>query len=259
MRIRNDSLFFALLAGLLLLGSCRTMRFADTDAEPVDHSAWDALLKQHVSPEGHVDYEGFRADSLALRGYLDQLRQHPPNKQKWARAERMAYWINAYNAFTIDIVARNYPVESIRDIGPKVTVPFVNTVWDIKFIEISGMPLDLNNIEHRMLRKQFDDPRIHFAIVCASASCPILLNEAYVGERLSTQLDRQARAFLADEFRNEVSPTRLRLSKIFSWYKGDFTKEGDLISYLQPFTDITIARDAEIDFKDYDWRLNKKP
>ncbi|MEM6268461.1 MAG: DUF547 domain-containing protein [Bacteroidota bacterium] len=214
-------------------------------------------MQQHVSPDGVVDYRGFIRDRVALRAYLDLLAAHPPERKTWTDDERKAYWINAYNAFTVDIVTRNYPVASIKDIGPALSIPFVNSVWDIKFIRIGEERLDLNNIEHRKLRKGFGDARIHFAIVCASASCPRLRNEAFVAERLDQQLDAQARAFINDEFRNRIRPNELELSKIFSWFKGDFTQETDLIGYLQAYTEIELNPRAKIASKKYDWGLNE--
>lgn len=252
------SLPAVLMLMVLLAASCKTSKITIRDAKPISHDLWNSLLQKHVSDDGYVDYKGFRQDSVEFRKYLDLLSANPPNDKFWSENERKAFWINAYNAFTVDIVARNYPVASIKDISPSVSIPFVNTVWDIKFINIGGEELDLNNIEHSKLRKRYDEPRVHFAVVCASASCPILLNEAYVPERLDAQLDQQARAFLADSFRNSVKPNQLELSKIFSWYKGDFTKKTDLIEYISQYTDVKIDPKADVNFKDYDWSLNEK-
>lgn len=247
-----------LMLMVILTAGCKTSKVTIHNTQPISHNTWNTLLQKHVSNSGEVDYKGFRQDSVEMRRYLDLLSANPPNEKNWSENERKAFWINAYNAFTVDIVMRNYPVTSIKDISPSVSIPFVNTVWDIKFINVGGEDLDLNNIEHGKLRKQFDEPRVHFAVVCASASCPILLNEAYVAERLDAQLDGQARAFLADSFRNSVKPNQLELSKIFSWYKGDFTKKTNLIEFISQYTDVKIDPKADIDFKDYDWSLNEK-
>jgi len=158
---------------------------------------------------------------------------------------------------TIQLVLKYYPLKSIKDIGSSIQIPFVNTPWDVKFISIGNEKMDLNNIEHGQLRKKFDDPRIHFAIVCASKSCPVLLNEAYDPARLEQQLDKQAKVFLADTFRNKIAADKIQLSKIFDWFKGDFTKNGSLIDYLNKYALVKINANAENSYLDYDWSLNE--
>src|SRR5688572_6814246 len=153
------------------------------------HEAFTRLLKKHVSNQGKVNYSGFIKDSVELSAYLNTLRKNPPAKS-WSREEHIAYWINAYNAFTIELIIKYYPVKSIKDIGSSIQIPFVNTPWDIKFIQIGKDKLDLNNIEHGILRKRFFDPRLHMVLVCASKSCPILLNEAYEAKTLDSQLTK---------------------------------------------------------------------
>ena len=170
--------------------------------EPPSHAIWDELTRKHVDKNGRVDYSGFQEDVVRLDEYLAVLSANAPDPTKWSDEEQIAYWINAYNAFTIKLVADHYPVESIKDI--KRGIPMVNTVWDIKFIEIGGEEYDLNNIEHGILRKDFDEPRIHFAVNCASESCPILRRGAFTAENLDKQLTEQARIFLADESKNII-------------------------------------------------------
>lgn len=225
------------------------------------HTLWDELLQSHVNDLGWVDYEGFIADSTKLNQYLNELEVHPPKRGgQWTRKVRMAYWINAYNAYTVKLVADNYPVESIKDIGPRLSIPFVNTVWDIKFIRIGKEKLDLNKIEHKKLRKQFKDPRIHFAVVCASYSCPRLLNRAFMPETLNEQLDMMARDFIADTRKNKVESGELQLSKIFNWYGMDFKSKEfkTIIAYIQQYTDVEIDEDANVEWLDYQWTLNKQ-
>ena len=118
--------------------------------------------------------------------------------------------------------------------------------------------MDLNNIEHGILRKDFEEPRIHFAVNCASVSCPKLRNEAYVGSRLDAQLNDQAKAFLADKGKNNIkNANEAKLSKLFKWFKGDFTKNGDLISFINKYSTVKLNKDANLDFLDYDWNLNE--
>ena len=226
-----------------------------SDSKPVSHAQWDALLMLYVDEVGSVDYAGFVNDSNRLNEYLDLLSSNHPNIAHWSPAESMAYWINAYNAFTVKLVADHYPIESIKDI--KRGIPMVNSVWDIKFIEIEGQTYDLNKIEHGILRKDYAEPRIHFAINCASISCPVLRREAYTAEKLEGQLAEQTQLFLTDGSKNIIEPDRVVISKIFSWFKGDFTNEGDLIDFLNRHQSIIIDEDADIDFMNYDWRLNE--
>ena len=221
---------------------------------PISHQLWDDLLQKHVSPEGWVDYKGFIRDSVIVNQYLENLENSHPNKMHWSKDEQLAYWINAYNAFTVKLIMDHYPLKSIKDI--KSGIPFVNSVWDIKFIQIEGTEYDLNNIEHGIIRKQFDEPRIHFAVNCASYSCPVLRGEAYTAEKLNAQLDDQFKRFLLDERRNILRPNRLRLSKIFKWYGIDFPKGKKFIDFLRPHTSVNINDEADIEYLDYNWELN---
>lgn len=164
-----------------------TYAVAATDAL-VDHSTYDKLLKKYVTAQGLVDYKGFKADETVFNQYLALLNKNPP-AASWSKADQMAYWINAYNAYTIRLILDHYPVQSIKDIGSKIQIPFVTTPWAAKFFSISGEQMSLDNIEHGILRQKFDDPRIHFTLVCASISCPRLRNEAYTAAQLEKQLD----------------------------------------------------------------------
>ena len=188
--MKKFALIFSSALLLLVVGfictNCRTIK-RSTDSKPVTHEIWDGLLKKYVDKNGFVDYKGFRSDSAALNQYLAVLEKAHPNDKYWSRDEQMAYWINAYNAYTVQLIVRNYPVKSIKDI--KNGIPFVNTVWDIKFIKIEGYKYDLNNIEHNILRPVFKDARVHAAVNCASYSCPALRAEAYTAKSLNAQLD----------------------------------------------------------------------
>lgn len=228
-----------------------------TGTTPPSHATWNTLLKKHVGNEGFVSYKGFIKDKTTFEGYLNTLSKTPPS-DNWSKNEKMAYWINAYNAFTIKLIMDNYPVKSIKDIGSSIQIPFVNTPWQYKFFSIGGEEMKLDEIEHKILRKQFEDPRIHFALVCASYSCPRLLNEAYTAEKLDQQLTTQAKHFLANKKKNEITANKLLLSKYFTWYKGDFTKNGSLINYLNKYAPVKINKDADIDYKDYNWSLNEQ-
>ena len=251
-------LFVAALP-LTILSACKVnFNKLNSTSEPINHQTWDALLKKHVSAEGKVDYAGFKEDAAELDAYLKLLSDNHPNEVNWSENERLAYWINAYNAFTVKLIVDNYPVKSIKEIGKGPNIPFVNTPWDIKFIKIEGQTYDLNNIEHGILRKHFNEPRIHFAVNCASVSCPNLRNEAFIASRLDEQLSDSARQFLADSGKNKLRPNKAELSKIFDWFKGDFTKNGQsLIQFLNQYAPVTLNPDAEISHLKYDWSLNE--
>ncbi|MDW7694179.1 DUF547 domain-containing protein [Flammeovirgaceae bacterium SG7u.111] len=245
------------LMALALFTSCESVAERHTGSSPVSHEQWDALLKKHVNADGYVNYRSFLKDSTKLNEYLSVLSKNYPDSNKWSENEQLAYWINAYNAYTVQIVLRHYPLESIKDIGSKIAIPFVNSVWDIKFIEIEGEALDLNNIEHGILRKHFSEPRIHFAINCASESCPKLRNEAFVAEKLEQQLTEQTVGFINDPSKNQLAENEVKLSKIFSWFGGDFKKESSLVEFLNKYSKVQISEGADVSYLDYDWRLNE--
>jgi len=226
-----------------------------SNSQPISHAAWDSLLQKYVTKDGQVNYKGFVQDSVPFKKYLTLLSNNHPNKKNWSKDERLAYWINAYNAFTVELIRRNYPVKTIKDLGGKIYK--INTPWDIRFIYIEGADYDLNNIEHDILRKEFNEPRIHFAVNCASVSCPRLRNEAFVAERIEEQLTDQAKYFLNNPVKNIIAPDELKLSKIFSWFKGDFTDNGSLIDFLNLYAPVKINADASRSSMDYDWNLNE--
>ncbi len=218
------------------------------------HETWTELLQKHVDSAGHVNYKGFIEDKEKFHSYLCALEQEAP-KDDWTEEEKLAYWINAYNAFTVELIIDNYPVTTIKELGGKLFK--VNTAWDIKFIKIEGEKYDLNNIEHGIIRKDFDEPRIHFAVNCASVSCPKLRNEAYVGSKLDQQLDDQVRYFLKNEGKNNVGTEKATLSKIFRWFKGDFTKTMTLVEFINQYSDVKMTESTEIEFFEYNWNLNE--
>ncbi len=249
-----------LLSGLFILFlitvvvSCKTISGIQTDSKPISHDIFNGLLKNNVNEAGFVNYEKFIADSLKLNSYLQLIETNYPNEKTWSREEILAYWINAYNAYTIQLIIRNYPLASIKDIQSGVA--FINSVWDIKFINIEGQILDLNNIEHNILRKM-NEPRIHFAVNCASYSCPKLLNEAYTANKLEKQLQQQATDFINDPTRNKITTDSVQVSSIFNWFTGDFTKNGSLKEFINTYSKVKIGEETKIEFMEYDWRLNE--
>ncbi len=244
---------------LITISSCFAVNAPTSTAEPISHEIWNGLLKKHVDAKGFVDYAGFKKDQAELRKYLTLVENNAPG-DKWSKEEKLAYWINAYNAFTIQLILDNiqFKIKSIKDIGDKVKIPFVNTPWDVKFINIGGKKMDLNNIEHGIIRKAFNEPRIHFALVCAAKSCPPLRNEAYVASKLNQQLDDQGVDFLNDSYKNQVSAKEAKLSNLFKWYGGDFKDKMPIIDWVNKYAKVKANKDATISHLDYNWELNGK-
>lgn len=241
-----------------------------------EHAAWTALLRKHVvlldgGKASQVRYAGFAADRAALEAYLGSLTAVTGAAfDAWPKPRQMAFLINAYNAFTVSLILTQYPkLDSIRDLGSLFQSP-----WKRKFVPLLGATLTLDQIEHEMLRARgrYDDPRIHFAVNCASIGCPMLREEAFVGERLDAQLDEQATRFLADRSRNryQAAAQRLEVSKIFDWYGEDFrlghrgivslaaflARHADLLADTPADRERVRGQQLPVAFLDYDWRLN---
>lgn len=243
-----------LLPILLLLASCAIKDYSRSTSQPVTHEVFTGVLHKFVDEQGWVDYAALQEEDSALNAYLDHLSHAHPNAKNWTDNESKAYWINTYNAFTLRLILDHYPTESIKDI--KSGIPFINSVWDISFIEIEGRSYSLNDIEHRILRPNFKDPRIHFAINCASVSCPVLRREAYEASTLEDQLNEQARLFINDPLRNQIEGGSVKISKIFKWFNSDFTRESDLPTYINQYINQPIPKEATLEYLPYDWRLN---
>lgn len=213
------------------------------------HELWDELLQKHVSSDGIVNYNSFKTEHEKLLDYiyvLSLLKSHD-SFQTLPNKEQLAFWINAYNALTVDLIIRNYPIKSIKDIKDP---------WNQRLWKRVGIKYNLEEIEHEILRKM-NEPRIHFAIVCASYSCPKLKNIAYTANRLETQLTNATKGFLADKNRNEISENNLKLSKIFKWFVKDFTVNGSLIDFLNKYSEVKISAKAKKRYVEYNWALNE--
>ncbi len=220
-------------------------------AKPVSHELWGQLLKKYVSDEGKVNYSELKKESAQLDQYLKLIQAAHPN-ESWSINERKAYWINVYNAFTVKLILNHYPVKSIKDIGGTLSSP-----WDIRFIEIEGKSYNLNELEHQILRPIFKDPRIHFAINCASFSCPKLLNEAMIADKVEEQLTALGKSFVNDSKRNILSAEAIQISEIFKWFQEDFTQKGSLIDFLNQYSQTKISAEAKMTYLDYNWTLNE--
>lgn len=232
------------------------------------HTLYTQLIMEHVK-DGHVDYTALKQDPR-LEQYLAELAATNPETLP-TDDDRVAYWLNVYNAFTLKVISDNMPLESISELhlfgNVYLGVIFGETVWeDYEFPLYGGKPYTLDHVEHSILRPIFQDYRHHGAIVCAAVSCPPLRSEAYEGARLSEQLDDQMRVWLANRELNHYDPInkKLYISSIFSWFDGDFTKDGReivdvLLPYFAPDIQAQIRADRDVlrvKYLTYDWSLN---
>ena len=218
---------------------------ADAQREVAADMLWDQLLQQHVDREGNVNYRAMKADAR----FNTCVKAFSAIKMgsDWSREQKMAYWINAYNVFTVKLIVDNYPLKSITDLKEP---------WKQKFITLDGQKYSLNQIENEVLRPQFKDARIHFAINCASFSCP--LTTGLLRVLTNKVLDTLTRQFLNDTKRNKISPNEVQISKIFDWYGEDFNTGGNtVIDFLNRYG-VGTKPDAEVTYLEYDWSLNEK-
>lgn len=223
------------------------------------HQQWGALLKEHVKRESHrylVDYAGVKRELATLNRYLSSLsRVSADVYQGFSKQEKLAFLINAYNAFTWQLIADHYPLGSIKDSKIAVFSP-----WKVKFFVLLGKKHHLDWLEHAKIRKDFSEPRIHFALNCASMGCPDIMPWAFVGSRLEDQLEIATRRFLRDKERNRFTDGMLYLSKIFRWYGDDF---GDVRNFVAKYMTKESAMrkaisspDTKLKYLRYGWDLN---
>lgn len=237
--------------------------------EVADHQLFSEVLAEFVA-DGLVDYAALRNEKR-LDQYLVQLDGTNPADYA-TEAERLALWINAYNAYTFKLVADDYPIENINDLGTggRIIGWLLNrSPWDIRFAKVGGEEYTLNEIEHEILRVRFDEPRIHFAIVCAAVSCPPLRAEAYFPERLDTQLAEQGRQFIADTRSNrfDLDRKKAEVSAIFSWFDQDFGgNDPEVLAFIATLAPGEVAesilknpREWSLGYFHYDWSLNDQP
>lgn len=264
-----------LAIAILLLANTATAQGFDPS-----HSAFTALLKKHVVPidggkASRVRYADLQRDRAALESYLASLSAVGRDQfEAWSKAAQMAFLINAYNGFTLELIVQNYPVASIRDIGG-----IFDNRWKRKFFKLFGEDCYLDKIEHEMLRKPgvYNEPRVHYALNCASIGCPALRDEAYVADRLDQQLEEQAVRFLSDRSRNRFAGGKLQVSLLFKWFSEDWqsgytgfdgktpaitSREQYFARYARLLTDsvadqqLLATSKLPITYLDYDWNLN---
>lgn len=259
---------------LTLLAAAAVLPLGAHAQAPFDHghAAWDALLKKHVRwlPDGNqsrANYKGFAADRAALRAVLETMSAVPKATfDGWSRPQQMAFLINAYNAFTVELILTKYPdLKSIKDLGS-----FIQSPWKKKFFTLLGEERHLDWIEHEQLRPRYNEPRVHAAVNCASIGCPALRDEAFTATKLEAQLEDGMRRFMADRTRNRVKGNQVEVSSIFKWFREDFEKghggfrqvQDVFAKYAELLSDIPAeqaalkAKSLPVSHLEYDWSLN---
>ncbi|GAB1255584.1 DUF547 domain-containing protein [Aurantivibrio plasticivorans] len=244
-------------------------------AESISHDPWSTLLAQHVKPVDNnrstgVNYAGFAKHRAELKQYLRKLSSVSRKEfNAYSRDDQLAFLINTYNAWTVELILTRWPdLESIRDLGGLLSSP-----WSKEFIPLFGDTVSLDHIEHSLIRGSgaYNEPRIHFAVNCASIGCPALRAEAYTGQQLDAQLEEQTHAFLADTSRNRIAGGEVQLSSIFKWYRDDFEQGWldyfSLEEFVAAYADALKLSpqqakalengDLDIEFLDYNWKLNQ--
>ncbi|MCR8921873.1 DUF547 domain-containing protein [Dasania sp. GY-MA-18] len=268
---------YGLLLFSALIISVNQVAFAtNATSQSINHTAWDKLLKENIQTQDGgksttIDYQAMMRDKDKLTQYLNMLAGiTEPQFNLWSKQQQLAFLINAYNAATVALILTAWPdIESIKELGSWYSSP-----WSKEFIPLLGKTRTLDDIEHNLIRGagRYNDPRIHFAVNCASIGCPALRAEAYDGDKLDKQLDQQTLLFLSDSKRNYIDGETIKLSSIFKWYREDFEKGWRGFFRLEDFllahaAEMGISKDlveklrtadADIDFIAYDWRLNAK-
>lgn len=243
------------MKSLLLLFVLVPFLSADLLGFDQTHKAWDRVVSKRVKG-GNFDYKGLKKNRADLDRYVDALAAvRKSDFQRWNAGDRLAFLINLYNAATVQLVVDHYPVRSIRDIGGE------KGPWKTPVVRVFGTKVTLDHLEHEMIRAGFREPRIHFAVNCASVGCPPLRDEAFTGARLELQLREQTDAFLRNRKINRLDGNVLRLSPLFDWFKEDFTRRGQSVEdYVAPYFSKSdqkkIFSGVKVEFGEYDWSLN---
>ncbi|WP_075343845.1 DUF547 domain-containing protein [Tenacibaculum agarivorans] len=217
-----------------------------------NNEVFDALLKTYVTPDGKLDYKGLRKNKAVLDIYLNQLETTIPLK-KWSSKKAKAFWMNAYNAYTIKLIIDSYPLKKLTDIKIKG-----KSAWKIPFAKVGNQTYSLDYIEHRILRRWHDDARIHVGINAGAISGPRFPNYAFTEKNIESKLEMLMKEFINDDTKNKISLTDVQVSKIFEWYQEDFTLKTSLIDYINRYSNTKVNDNAKVSYLDYNWNLNEK-
>jgi hypothetical protein len=271
-----------LTAILLIAARSANVSPSVAPATTFSYADYAVLLKATVDDDGWVDYSAIKADGRALEGYLNALASLEQSTfQTWNEHKKLAFWINAYNGLTLELIADHYPIKSgfLKSLlYPSNSIRQIPGAWDRLTFDVMGEQLTLDHIEHAILRAEFKDPRIHAALVCAAVSCPPLRNEPYQGETINEQLEDQTKAFLArpDGLRVDRAEGEVWVSAIFDWFAGDFVRgfgeprrgrlnerHSSIVNFILPHAEQVeaafLAEGAyELKHFDYDWSLNER-
>ncbi len=220
------------------------------------HKNLNLVLKTYVR-NGNVNYSDLKSNPYTLNQYIKETSSVSKNNfENWTRDQQLAYLINLYNAITLKLIIDNYPLKSIKNI---------DSPWDMKIVNLFGESITLNQLENKIIRKNYNEPRIHFVLVCAAKGCPILINEAYLPVKLNIQLDEQTKEFLLDKNKNSfnIENSEITISPIFDWYKDDFKESSNsVIEFIKPYLSEELSskthpgENSVINYSFYDWSLN---
>ncbi len=225
---------------------------ASVNIEAQTNEVFDALLKTYVTPDGKLDYKGLRKNKAVLDIYLNQLEETIPSK-KWSSKRAKAFWMNAYNAYSIKLIIDSYPLKKLTDIKIKG-----KNAWKIPFAKVGKKTYSLDYIEHKILRRWHDDPRIHVGINAGSVSGPRFPNYAFTAKNIESKLESLMKEFINDSSKNKISLTSVEVSKIFEWYQEDFTSVNSLVDYINKYSNTKVNDNATVSYLTYDWTLNEK-
>jgi len=215
-----------------------------------DHSIWNKLLKENVTLSGKVNYKNLKINKNSVSKYLQELKNHTPGTD-WTKEESMAYYINMYNAYTIQFIITKYPVSSPKDVNYSG-----KDIWKLRLVKMGKKTMSLNDVES--ILKGYGDARIHFAINCGAISCPRLMNKAWEAKTLDADLTRMTQLFINDPSSNVIKEKKIKISKIFEWYSIEFrTSKTTLIDFINTYSKVTISPKAKIEYLPYNWSLNE--
>jgi hypothetical protein len=242
---RKTAAAIAVLLGAIISTACAEIGPWQRD--------YDALLKKYVGGGGvrYAAWKASPADLAALSQVVTAIGVDNP--KSLSREDQLAFYINAYNAWVVYLVLQKYPIRSVKDYAP------FSGIFTGQNIRLAGRKTSLNYLEKDLIRNGFKDPRVHFALNCASRSCPVLIPAAYAGTSLNTTLDERARAYVVNPLGVQISSgsNAVRLSSIFKWYADDFKSEGGAVAFINRYRPQPLPKDAKIEFQDYDWSLNE--
>lgn len=270
-RCRIIILAAALLTVVWPLAGAEVARTNKSSQPEFDYTDYSTVLKQFVDNKGMVHYKGLKKDRSKLDSFVESLAgTSTETYEKWNEKQKISFWINAYNALTLRAIIDNYPIKSSFFASlqyPKNSIRQIDGVWDKRKFTVMGKKMSLNDIEHKILRKEFAEPRIHMALVCAAIGCPPLRNEAFIASKLDIQLDDQGRKFMANKKKFKLEKETVYLSPIFKWFADDFAKQkGSANANLKFVSHYLSTQDKQqleqgshkVKYLDYDWSLNER-